>query len=283
MKLLLLNSPIFILTIILLSGCHLVMQLPEEEVLQITLPEWPPNDPFREQYPELVQWEISVYTCYQSREYYTCNQSIFLSFKKNTPACIVVQPVTRLNSGNSSNYFKPAGLIYPYSRMIDGQACADWNSGFLASSMRKIILSQKETGVSDSRMEKFLSTFNWKKAQESIDNKISSVNDFYNPWLIDSEKLLDNLCYGNFKSTLLNLTGCHQLNLADLNAKNGLSLLSSFIPENQRIYENPCVFIKKDEEMIIGDGKEFALIIKYKSAKNLSREVVYMPIYCKRL
>lgn len=280
------NSPLFILTLlyqVLLTGCNFMVQLQEQETLQINLPEWPPADTFTDQYPELIEWKITFASSTEIREYYTCEKSVFVTFNKNLPASLIVQPVTKLTSGNPSNYFMPAGLIYPYADVDAGLTNATWNQGFLAVTMNKIILSKKETGVSDNRLETFLSSFNWKKAQNSIENKINAAEEnkaFYNPWLIDSSKLLENLCYGTFKATLLNLSGGFEVDLSDINKESELCLLSAFVTENQFLNTTKKIYIKKDQEFFIGDGKNFGLIIKGKSAKNLSRDIVYMPIYC---
>ena len=286
MKLFVQNSPIFIFAMLIFSGCHFMFNLPEQETFQLILPDWPPKDSFMEQYPELLQWEITTATSNSITEGYTTEQSVFLSFNKNTPSCVLIQPVTKLADGNPSNFFKPAGFLYPYSTINKGAAKADWNQGFLAYSMLTVINSQKETGVSEARMEKFLASFNWKKAQETIDSKFTSSLEsecVYNPWLIDSQKMLENLCYGNFKATFLNLTGCCQFTLSELTDGKLPVVLSAFVPENMYLESKAQIYLKKEQEVILSDGKQYAVKLHCKSAKNLSRELIYMPIYCKRL
>lgn len=263
-----------------------MVQAPETETIQITLPQWPPEDSLKHLYPELKCWKITIGTPEEITVFYTTDSTVYYNFKINQPACITAAPITLMENGNSCNYFKPAGFLYPYAPVTKSQATADWNQGFLAHTMIKILESKKETGVSEQRMEVFLSTFNWKKAQETIENKIGKTEGgraCYNPWLIDSTRLLENLCYGNFKATYLNLTGCYEFSRDAILQENQLILLSSFVSENQNFNDTGKIYLKKDSVNFLCDGKQFGVIIHCKSAKNISREFVYLPIYSEEL
>lgn len=256
---------------------------PEEEFF-ISLPQWPPEDSQKSDYPELSRWKIIITSTEETKCFFTTDSSFSFTFQKNLPYAIIFQPITLLENGKETEYFYPAGIIYPYSQTNSKTINASWEEGFLAYTIYRIISSRKETGVSQKHLENFLKEFNWKKVQENINSKIenSSTEEkspCFNPWLIDSEKLLDNLCYGNFKASFLNPTGIFIFNLETLFSEDDFFPLSSFIPENKVIVEKNKIALRKNYINFLSDGKKSGVVLQCKSAKNVSKEYIQMPIY----
>ncbi len=289
--------------------------------------------------PPLSRWKIIVSTIQDSKTFYTTDSCLEWTFQKNQPASVTIQPITLLEDGRESEYFYPAGFVYPAAwsesslestkdsstsdttdatsspenqttvaqnfsaqtatsqnasantspavEIENGQVQATWEQGFLSEILRRAISSKNETGVSDSRLADFLSSFNWQKAQKTIREKLENsleneTEACFNPWQIDSSHLLDNLCYGNFKISYLNVTECQTYLLSELFDDDFLPI-SPFIPENQVLYEKGKIKIKKNTAVLIGDGHKNAFVFYCKSAKNISRDIIYMPIYRERL
>lgn len=296
MKKLKLISPIFlcltsisILTgLFSLNSCSNIFQERLTEEVNLQLPDWPPQQDIENTYPDLLYWKIQVMQAGKTQTFCQTENNFKLTFEKNIPVAITAQPITQLEDGGKSNYFLPAGYIYPADYIQEGENIFSWETGFLADLMQKIISSQKETGISDSRLLKFLFSFNWKKARDTINTKIQdslsdSENALYNPWQIDSCKLLDNLCYGSFKASLLNISGNYTYSLDSLFPNQELSPLSAFVPENDCLMQKNLISLKKEKAQLIADGHKNGIIFTPYSAKNLSRDYVYMPIYCEGL
>lgn len=255
----------------------------DKEDINISLPSWPPeNSP---DYPDLSRWKITVASSEEIYSFYIYPKntsekkeiSLAFSVKRNEPFCISAKPVTVCGQNEESAYFYPAGFLYPYNTDFSGRLVeeASWDQGFLADVMCKIISSKKETGISSERLNAFLKSFNWKKAEETIESKYSEDN----PWLIDTTNLLENLCYGNFKSSFFNVTGTYTYNLSTIFPNEEIKYLSPFIPENEKLSANPQIKLKKNTPTLLSDGKTKAAIICCTSAKKMSLEFIYMPIY----
>lgn len=275
-------------SIIFISGCSNNHVFDEEEIV-ISLPSWPPENASLSDYPQLSRWKITVASADQNDCFYVYPSSydktqdkpqtepLHFTVKKNQPFCITAKPITLIEESKESAYFYAAGYLYPFHVDSNGFLLeeATWEQGFLADTMCKIIFSKKETGISNERLNKFLKSFNWKKAEESIESKIPELN----PWLIDSTRLLENLCYGNFKSSYLNVTGTFTYNLSTIFPNEEIKYLSPFIPENEILCSNPQIKLKKNVPTLLSDGKTKAAIICCTSAKKMSLEFIYMPIY----
>lgn len=256
----------------------------DEEDISISLPPWPPQNSTITDYPELSRWKVTVASAAESEVFYvypdknnTQTEPFNFTVKKNQPFCLTAKPITIVEEGKESAYFFPCGYLYPYHTDAAGQLIekATWEQGFLADTICKIIFSKKETGISNERLNKFLKSFNWKKAEETIESKLTEIN----PWLIDTTKLLENLCYGNFKSSYLNVTGTFTYNLSTIFPNEEIKYLSPFIPENEILCSNPQIKLKKNVPTLLSDGKTKAAIICCTSAKKMSLEFIYMPIY----
>jgi len=177
----------------LFSGCTFHADKAFETV-QLKLPQWPPKDGFSENYPPLSKWKIEIRSAEDCKTYFTNQETIELSVKRHTPFCTLAYPITLTQDNYQTQYFMPAGFIYPWNYKSD-DAKFEWEKGIAASLMAKIFLSKIETGISTQKLNKFIGTFNWQKACETM------LKTEHNPWFLESEKFLHDLCNLNFKAS----------------------------------------------------------------------------------
>ena len=280
------------------SGCRLNTEVNEEEVLLICLPSWPPQDSFSDKYPALSRWKITITSSDFQESFFTTDDTVKILIKKNRPFCLQAQPLTLLENGKECAYFMPAGFLYPWSSEISNNA--RWEEGFLAEIMTRLFQDAKENCMQNGDTAWIASTFNWKKAQETIDKKISESKSlpenpeeknqkFYNPWLIPSTPILENISASQFKSSLLNLTGCYTVSTDFLEKKlfsgsppqesQELPLLSSFIPENSCLLDKKQFTVRKDSQILVSSAKKHGILITFHSSKNISLAFIFLPIY----
>lgn len=261
-----------------LSACALASESPAEESICLSLPDWPPEDSFTASYPRLSRWHICIKGGEEEQSFYTTDKSICLSVKKNRPFCLLAQPLTLLSDGSECAFFKPAGFLYPFSISRDEQENQiTWEAGFLADIMESIFCEGLANSLSPADIEYLVSSFNWKKAQEAINKRISESDKlFYNPWLLPKAQILDGISSLSFKSTLLNASGSIGLDTSILPP--GI-FLSSFIPENGFLSQKNQLTLLKNTPLLIGDGQKYGIFITWKSSKNISLEFIFLPIY----
>lgn len=291
------SAAIFV-SLIFLNSCNLNEVLAEEDNYEIYLPEWPPENfesssPLpHPSYPELSRWLIKVHTRNYTTEYYTNNRSLVINTDKNSPAAILAYPVTFISHNSSkieNQYFKPAGKILP-SNKNENKIFLSWQEGFLA----EIFFEAEKCNFP-------VENFNWNKAQKIIDTKSKSSEEiFYNPWFCNKSRILENIIQGNFRESYLNATGSISLSLEDDIIKDKIQayLISSYIPENQFIYRKKNItLLKNQKELFISDSNNtfisqsnyfsshinsnphYGIIFEWKSKKNISAEIVYLPIF----
>ena len=267
---------------IAICACSFEENVPEEDV-EITLPDWPPKDSFSQKYPPLSRWLIKVTGAESEYFFYTIDSTVTVRTKKNRPFSLTAQPLTLLAAGTESSYFLPAGYIYPTPK--DNSAA--WSQGFLATLMQKLINQGISECLPPVEIEYIISTFNWQKAQDTIDKKIDTeAKLFYNPWLLSQSSILQGISSQTFKSTMLNATGCAAFipsQQPDIPESMANSLLSSFIPENKQLIQKKQFTLLKNSPILIGDGRESGLFINYKSSKNILLEFIFLPIYIEEI
>lgn len=263
-----------------LSACVLNSDSPAEEEICLSLPCWPPEDAFSSSYPALSRWKICIAGAEEDRSFYTSEKSLSLSVKKNRPVCLSAQPITLLADGSETTFFKPAGFLYPFDfNRSQAENHITWEEGLLADLMKTIFCEGLAESFSPADIEYLVSTFNWKKARESIDKKISeSEKVFYNPWLLSKANLLEGISGLSFKTSMLNLSGAIGLNTSVL-PSTSTCFLSTFIPENQFLSQKNQFTLVKNSPLLIGDGQKYGIFITYKTSKNISLEFIYLPIY----
>ncbi|MBP3741979.1 MAG: hypothetical protein J6J00_03240 [Treponema sp.] len=276
--------PLYVAAFLFLSSCDSsfsVFSGNQCEELLLELPSWPPSDDSQVPYPELSRWLIQIENTGSSTcQAFSTNESfISITLDKNAPAAITATPLTTSTLGESA-FFMPAGLIYPAEKEQ-----LTWEGGFMASLLQKLIKSREETGMSHENVKTFLSTFNWKKAQESISQKVNkalevtedSSSSFYNPWLLDSSSILENISLGDFKASLLNNSECFTFSTQNIFQP----ILSAFIPENAFIASQNSVLLKKNCPSLFYSTQDCGIIIEGSSEKNISVSICKLPIFLK--
>lgn len=245
-----------------LCSCNFMTK---EEIVDFELPEWP------EYLPELKGWKIQVFYdealrqaqepqgpqisgVAEALEAPPDTKIISFHLQKNRPCSIIARPITQ------NNFFKSAGTIYPYSKSIS------WSGGYAAS------LYKTAGQAADN--------FNWEKLMQTLEEKALDQEAFYNPWLLDTQEILEGIAYHNFTATKLkqNQTFCLELDF---------EVLSSYVPENDfmRTSEKPYVTVKKDilQLFALPQSSAYCLLISASSAKNISLEFISMPIYIEEI
>lgn len=280
----------------LFTGCSFDYKTQSSETISVVFPDWPPDDPLHNKYPPLSRWKVTVCSAEQVRTYYTQEFHSEINIKKNRPFCITVHPITLMQDNKESDFFKPAGYIYPWNN--NEKNLATWEQGFLADLMIKIIKDGRANSISPADTEFLISTYNWNKAQQIINKKLlessemiesnNSKKPFYNPWLLDSSEILSGISSKEFKTALLNLKSCYTIsqdtifnNYESDDSKNKAALFSAFIPENEFIYKSKRLSVKKATPLLftLCDYNIAGVYIDYISTKNISLEFIFLPIY----
>ncbi len=275
------------------SGCSFHTSSSENtyENLVINLPKWP-----EENFPSLSRWLIQIESSEISQEFSIQESSFNIQVHKNQPMTIVAIPLTFIkNTSNETQFFYPAGNIYPYfwenlenEKKLDGQLQLTWEAGFSALLMKSLFKSRIETGITDEHMNQFIASFNWKKFQRSIEERIQKGIDsftenenpqFYNPWLLSKEVLLENLSNAIYISSYLDLKSILSVPIANTPLSNMDSLYSPFIPENQIIMEHQILTVQKNKPYTLLGNETFSAIITCSSKKKLSVQLIYLPIF----
>lgn len=291
----------------LISCQHDMVNLPDSEQVYFELPMWPPivyktdaeneaeveseaetetSNPLQisSPYPELSRWQITV-TCGEFQEQFFATETLFaFTIKKNEPFCVSAKPITLTTDGQETSFFMPCGAIYPYDWNTENPIQLTWEGGFESYIFETLFNSKKETGVTTKHMIQFLKSFNWQKFGNSLrekqtDAESKSENNFYNPWLLDTYQLMDNLSYGTFKASFLNMKNITSLSISKLEPYSQENLLCQYIPENKNLWKTGQIYVKKGRLQYFSCNTDFAVIILYSSSKKMSLDYVFMPIF----
>ena len=122
-----------------------------------------------------------------------------------------------------------------------------------------------------------------KEKQEESSNS-EDKSGFYNPWLLDSQELLEGIAFRNFSATKLKLSGTLKIPL-------DFEVFSSYVPENDFFKQNfqknnqafVTVAIKRPEIFLLDSMAKYGLLISASSAKNISLEFISLPIYIEEI
>ena len=259
-----------------LASCQMIS---EDEKVVFTLPDWP------DYLPELEGWRVQLLGVAEPVEALPDAKIISLQLNKNRPCCIIASPITQ------NHFFKAAGTIYPYSQEIT------WSGGYAASLFKT--------------SRDYDSSFNWEKLLQTLEEKQAAVFTqienqnleegqpeqlpFYNPWLLDSQEILEGIAYHSFSANKLKTsqTFCIELEIP---------VFSSYVPENEFfcINNQPYVTVKIGQPELFAlrygalralrqaqeppqGPQTLAIIISASSAKNISLEFISMPIYIEEI
>ena len=270
-----------LLSLFLLSSCRLFDEDNTTHTISISLPQWPPDS--ENDYPPLSRWKITLAQNTGTESFFLAaspDASLEVSVQKNCPFSVQAAPVTLLQKGQECLYFHPAGCLYPSSYDSDSLS-ASWEGGYTAFILQRLYENCAKNGASPAQAASFVSSFNWEKACSLVSTKVqeSYGGKFYNPWLCDTGRLLQNLSDESFRASLLQPSSCYSYSTGEIYSRSGLSVLSPFIPENKNILAVHKITLKKDTPLLLSDAKEFGLFITYKSAKNVLIGYIYIPIY----
>ena len=194
-------------------------QNPQSQNVLIKLPEWPPLDLHYNDYPALDNWNVHVNYGNIDFEFsapsfirkipFTCNG--------NAPISVIAYPIT-----NGTKIFEPCGAILPYSSELT------WETGFTALILHKFYMMNKNTG----NIQLYAQKINWQKMNEVLTQKTFSTKVFYNPFLLNQEKILNALLNQELSTSLFTLKKCYPVPVSDFTAIQKGTYLSSYIPEN---------------------------------------------------
>lgn len=240
--------------------------------------------------------------------------SISLEVAKNKPLSITATPITLNKNNQPVEFFKCAGAIYPQNYEVVknkgkfwqgkmGNVQMTWEKGFSAQLMQTLYDSAAQSSYDEQMIQDFIARFNWKKLQQYIQAQIDSFEDnmqaemniqtnantqatslplFYNPWLLDMQTVLEKIAMQGFTATALNLKSSFQISLNDkLHRDNSelIAVMSSFVPENQIIQKYGTISLAKDKASLFSLDNLYGLIFTGTSAKNVSIEYVFLPIF----
>lgn len=243
-----------------------VAKLPEFE-----LPLWPPQNASRENYPELVRWEVKYFNGEKicTSEISAAETKIDLPELANFVAPIAAQPITR-HSEEELAFFLPAGCIYPFETKIaweDG-----WTASVGISAAEQLIFGETleiadksdddESGekepatvtIGTGDAAKILEQFNWEKYIATVREKM--VEDekgrkvSYNPWVNDCGQ------FGAYIKNLSNkasskLSTSDRYLVAVQNVVDNMVIYRENV-ETAKTYETPKVWqFSKDKELFM--------------------------------
>jgi len=290
---------LFIGSVPFFTGCSNISSPGSYEKIYLTLPQWPPSSPaYSYEYPELLKWNIVIQgkSFDKKIEVYN-NSTALLAFEeeafrvaKNRLLSITANPITLNKNNQPVSFFKCAGAIYPqayeYEGIAKGRITLSWEKGFSAYLLQSLYSSGKERLYGEEELEDFISRFNWRKLEETIQDKMDKAiielenqedTVFYNPWLLELQPLLEALASQKLSAGSLTLKNSFAYKIKSLDNKE--LFLSSFIPENRIIQAYNTLSLAKNKENIFSYDNHFAIIFKGSSEKKLSTEYVLLPIF----
>ena len=240
--------------------------------------------------------------------------SISLKVAKNKPLSITATPITLNKNNQPVEFFKCAGAIYPQNYEVvknkgkfwqgnKGNVQMSWENGFSAQLMQTLYDSAAQSSYDEQMIQDFIAGFNWKKLQQYIQAQIDSFEEnmqaemniqtnantqatslplFYNPWLLDMQTVLEKIAMQGFTATALNLKNSFQISLKDkidCERSELIAVMSSFVPENQIIQKYGTISLAKDKASLFSLDNLYGAIFTGTSAKNVSIEYVFLPIF----
>lgn len=268
--------------------------------MEFYLPEWPPAFGNKDLYPDVVKWIVRLEgknkneICEIDGKFGCINPCLTLNLQKNEILSVTATPVTEFGE-NLVEFFKCAGSIYPINNEVTTTYSVKnqllWENGFAAYIMQRFVLSGRENGYSEEQIEEFLKEFNWKKFQQVLNKKtedsfvlfseleseeVTTTSNviFYNPWLCDLEKVLDQIAFGNFTATAVNMKSVFSAQSTEFK-----DFMSSYVPENEIISNYGCLCLKSKERNLFSVYNSYGVLFEGTSAKKLSIEPVFLPIY----
>ena len=277
------NLLLILFTPLFLSSCNLFEQT---ESINLLLPAWPPTK-VSASYPKLSGWLISFIGNNVSESFTLPPEtsSFQLDVNKNDFTAILAEPVTfSENSDYEILFFKPAGGIYP-ALCSDSDLILSWEGGYSAHLVEILYKSCRDNSDSLEKTHSFLSKFNWFRFNEKILEKSCSENDFFNPWMLNTETILQSITSGDFNAGKLNKTPL--LIISSFQSQEFLNVLSNdflpenamspYIPETEKIQKLKSIPVYNSKENRYAFTNDILLIINVNESKKLSASSVFLP------
>lgn len=261
-------------------GCSIQSTLEELEYEQVelVLAQWPGE------LPNLLYWRVQMYAPNEGIFYNTelppQSTGEKLRVKKNSPFYVCAFPVTG-DSQKPQQFFKCAGAVYPWECSgVDGQIQLSWTSGYVAYLMRSLIKAAEASGYRGPYVSQYIGSFNWLKLIQVLEQKQQEAleaEDFYNPWHLDTQQVLEAIAYENFTAVKLKMSGVFSMELE-------FPVYSSYVPENEfcgpaGFFEKGVVTVPKNRISLFALSQNMALMIYGDCEKKVSLEFISMPIY----
>ena len=151
-------------------------------------------------FPYLTGWNV-VSVCGDERIHKTVpaqERAVSFILERNAPCAVLAFPLI-LCAGKETEFFKPAGCIYPEQRSLS------FLHGFSASVLDEFYSHAVLSGTSPEKAVSYARRFNWEKFISVIEQK----NDFpspellYNAWLLEKSTVLEGIAAGSFSATYL--------------------------------------------------------------------------------
>lgn len=224
-----------------IAGCR-------TDVIAVNFPIWPPDD--TQGYPELQNWKITVLNRFGSKTYYSAPQEkfIYLEISKDTLSAIQVFPITQ------TEFFYPAGCVYPVDFLERPKADALWQNGTFAKIAAEALMNENLK-----TKENLLYYFNWNKLKRELNkneddaikkfdiknpkrNKIS----FYADISATVQKIYDSpsrFTIEYFESKALDIKKNDDLKIYE-----GSNILLPYIPLNDFCKEKGCITVLNESQ-----------------------------------
>lgn len=188
---------------------------------EIPLPEWPPEN--SSEWPEIQSWNIILTDADGSKNFSVSADKKFLELEisGSGPVSVLAEPVS-----SDFKFFCPAGTVLPFEKEFS------WEGGFTADCLKKFYLSAAQRN-SKSAAENYASKFNWQKITRTLKEKAEKNSVFYNPWLLDQEKILVSIENGTFTAAKLSLKKTCALSKSEVFS--GFpedKIFSDYVPQN---------------------------------------------------
>ena len=151
-------------------------------------------------FPYLAGWNV-VSVCGDERIHKTVpaqEKAVSFILERNAPCAVLAFPLI-LCAGKETEFFKPAGCIYPEQRSLS------FLHGFSASVLDEFYSHAVLSGTSPEKAVSYARRFNWKKFISVIEqkNNFPSPELLYNPWLLEKSSVLEGIAAGSFSATYL--------------------------------------------------------------------------------
>lgn len=235
--------------------------------IEIPLPQWPPEN--SSGIPEISAWKVTATTADGSKTFRIgANEKILtLETSGGVPVSVLAEPVF-----SDFQFFCPAGMILPFENEFS------WEGGFSADCLKKFYLSSVQRN-SKSAVENYASKFNWAKITQSIKEKAEKSSVFFNPWLLEQEKILVSIENGTFTAAKLSLKKICTFNAAEIFKDFPENkIFSDYVPQNFPQAKDSFTFSKEKNSKFLFYENSKIITVEVQSNSSFSLAINSLPI-----